>query len=290
MGYWLAPAGAAKQIGTVKRFDARYWTVNFPRPMMASVVTTGPNALRVDAAFYRADDLAGLIWEAEDRHDHPLLRYETSRDFRSCRLSFRWRSSGVKALDALHGPTLTIEGRDAAGQARSWYVRLWNYATGSPEDAAVSLDFGDLDGGFLLPGEADPVGAGDIDRMFISLVPPAYSGAAAALAEPAEGWAEMSEIRCEGAGSVLSVGETLVPEHRLRIASGYDDSYHLDARAAAEERGVARLPEGDQPLCRDEPLFPARRGAEGGACGRGAEPAVRGMAPGLLRAGEGAGI
>jgi hypothetical protein len=174
-----------------------------------------------------ADDLAGLIWEAEDRHDHPLLRYETSRDFRSCRLSFRWRSSGVRALDALHGPTLTIEGRDAAGQARSWYVRLWNYATGSPEDAAVSLDFGDLDGGFLLPGEADPVWAGDVDRMFISLVPPGYSGAAAALAEPAEGWAEMSEIRCDGAGSVLSVGETLVPEHRLRIASGYDDSYHL---------------------------------------------------------------
>ena len=33
-------------------------------------------------SFYRTDDLAGLIWEAEDRHDHPLLRYETARDFR----------------------------------------------------------------------------------------------------------------------------------------------------------------------------------------------------------------
>ncbi len=71
----------------MKRFDARFWTVNFPRPMMASVVTTGPNALRVEAVFYRADDLAGLIWEAEDRWDHPLLRYETARDFRRCRLA-----------------------------------------------------------------------------------------------------------------------------------------------------------------------------------------------------------
>ena len=65
----------------ISRFDPRFWTVNFPRPMMASVVTTAPDALRVDAVFYRQDDLAGLIWEAEDRHDHPLLRYETDARF-----------------------------------------------------------------------------------------------------------------------------------------------------------------------------------------------------------------
>ena len=95
MGHWLAPVGSAQTFATVKRFDARYWTVDFPRPMMASVVTTGPNALRIEAVFYKVDDLAGLIWEAEDRWDHPLLRYETARDFRRCRLSFRWRSSGL---------------------------------------------------------------------------------------------------------------------------------------------------------------------------------------------------
>ena len=41
----------------------------------------------------------------------------------------------------------------------------------SPEDAVVAIDFAALDGGFLLPGEADPVWAGDVDRMFVSLVP-----------------------------------------------------------------------------------------------------------------------
>ena len=91
MGHWLAPAGSAKTLGHVKRFDARYWTVNFPRPMMASVVTIAADALRVDALFYRRDDLAGLIWEAEDRWDHGLLAYETARDFRRSRLAFRWR-------------------------------------------------------------------------------------------------------------------------------------------------------------------------------------------------------
>lgn len=226
MGHWLAPAAAAKVFGHLKRFDARFWSVNFPRPMMASVVTTGPDSLRVDAVFYEADDLAGLIWEAEDRFDHPLLAYKTDRDFRSCRLRFRWRSSGIKGLDAIDGPTLTM-GRDAAGQPRSWYVRLWNYATGAPDDATVAIDFANLTGGFLLPDEADPVWAGDIDRLFISLVPPGYSGEDASFSAPAEGWAEISGIACDGAGSVLAIGETLVPEHRLRMATGYDDLYHL---------------------------------------------------------------
>jgi uncharacterized protein (TIGR02217 family) len=193
--------------------------------MMASVCTTAPDALRVECLFYRQDDLAGLIWAAHDKADHVLLRYETARDFRRCRLSFRWRSGGVKALDAVHGPTLTIEGRDAAGQARTWLVRLWNYASGAPEDAAVSLDFGDLRAGFLAGGE--PVFAGDVDRMFISLVAPGYTAQDLPLAAPAQGWAELSQIACDGSGSVLAVGEALVPEHRLRIATGYDDLYHL---------------------------------------------------------------
>jgi len=224
MGHWLAPPGGAKALGHVKRFDARYWTVNFPRPMMASVVTIGPDALRVDALFYNKDDLAGLIWEAEDRWDHALLAYQTARDFRRSRLAFRWRSSGLKPLDAVHGPTLTIEGRDAEGAARSWYVRLWNYAGGDPEDAIIALDFAAAAGGW----EADdPVWAGDVDRMFVSLVAPDYDATDTPLAVPAEGWAELSGIACDGSGSVLAIGEVLVPGHKLRIATGYDDLYHL---------------------------------------------------------------
>jgi uncharacterized protein (TIGR02217 family) len=224
MAHWLAPPGAAKALGNVKRFDPRYWTVNFPRPMMASVVTSAPDALRADALFYRKNDLAGLIWEAEDRWDHPLLAYETARDFRRCQLGFRWRSEGLKPLDAAHGPTLTIEGRDPEGAARSWYVRLWNYADGTPEDAAVSLDLGAIAGGW--EGD-DPVWAGDVDRMFVSLVAPDYDATDAALAAPAQGWAELSAIACGGSGSVLAAGDVVVPEHKLRIATGYDDLYHL---------------------------------------------------------------
>ena len=233
MGHCLVADRAGRAEGFVSRFDPSYWTVNFPRPMMAAVTTPAADALstgsgqglRVDCVFYRANDLAGLIWHAEDTHDHPLLRYETARDFRGCRLSFRWRSSGVRALDAVNGPVLTIEGRDANGAARAWYVRLWNYAVGTPEDATVAIDFASVESGFVLPGER--VWAGDIDRMFVSLVPAGYTGADAALAAPAEGWAELTGIRCEGAGAVLAVGDAVLPEHSLGIATGYDDCYDV---------------------------------------------------------------
>ncbi len=227
MGWALVAAEPHHRKGWVKRFDPRFWTVDFARPMMAAVTTIAPDALRVEAVFYRKQDLAGLIWEAADRWDHPLLAYETKRDFRHTQLRCRWRSGGVKPLDALHGPTLTIEGRDAAGNPRAWYVRLWNYAAGTPEDAVVTLDFDALVGGFLLPGEADPVWAGDIDRMFVSLVPQDYDGGGGTLAAPAEGWAEISGIACSGSGSVLAIGDAVLPEHGLGIANGYDDSYHL---------------------------------------------------------------
>src|SRR3546814_14479906 len=76
--------------------------------------------------------------------------------------------------------------------------RSCNYAQGSGEDAVISLDFGNMDGGFTLPGEADPVWAGDVDRMSISLVAPDYDKSDAMLAEPAEGWVERSEERRVG--------------------------------------------------------------------------------------------
>ncbi len=227
MGWWLAGAEARAATGWVKRFDPRFWTVNFPRPMMAAATTPVAATLRIDAVFYRADDLAGLIWEAEDVHDHPLLGYETARDFRQCTLGFRWRSAGVLPLDAINGPTLTIEGRDAGGGPRTWYVRLWNYASGDPQDAEIAIHFSAIDGGFLLPGEADPVWAGDVDRMFVSLVPAGYTGAATPLAAPVEAWVELSGMRCDGPGSVLAIGDAMVPPHMLRIATGYDDSYNL---------------------------------------------------------------
>jgi len=226
MSYWLASARRDQESGVVKRFSPPYWTVNFPRPMMASVVTVGADALRVDAMFHTSGDLAGLIWESEDQWDHPLLRYETRRDYSGCVLSFRWRSGGLMPLDQPHGPTLTIEGRDADGAPRAWYVRLWNHATGDPQDARITLDFDALVGGYLLPDEADPVYPRNIDRIFISLVSDVYDEGITIFPTGVAGWAELSDLRCDGSGSVIRIGDVMVPEHGYAIASGYDDAYN----------------------------------------------------------------
>lgn len=240
MPFWLADTRQGQDSSWIQRFDPRFWTVNFPRPMMAAVVTTAPDALRVDTTFLRQGDLAGLIWDSADTLDHPLLGYATDRDYSRTRLSFRWRSHGVIALDAVDGPTLTIEGRDAAGNPRAWYVRLWNYAQGTPEDARVTLDFANLAGGFLHPAEADPVHPADIDRLFISMVPPGFvAGGEAPLAAPAEGWIELSDIACTGQRPLLEIGDVLVPPHGLAAATAFDDcGTQTPARVIRNLRGL----------------------------------------------------
>ena len=225
MAFWLASKREGQDSDWIQRFDPRFWTVNFPRPMMAALTCTAPDAMRIDAVFLREGDLAGIIWDSVDRYDHPLLAYRTNRDYSRTRLSFRWRSGGVIALDAVNGPVLTIEGRDAAGAARTWYVRLWNYAAGTPTDALIQLDFSTLAGGFLLLAEADLVYPADIDRMFISLVAPAFvPGSTVPLTAPVEGWAELSVIACEGQHAMLDLGDVIVPPHGLAMATAYDDA------------------------------------------------------------------
>ena len=232
---YLARREDQVRTGWAKRFRPQLWSVDFARPMMAAVTAPAPGLVRLDLDFLTKGDLAGLIWESEDRWSHPLLAYATDRDYRGCRLRFDWFSGpGVMALDALNGPVLTLEGRDADGEARTWYVRLWNYAAGSPTSATVSLAFSELRAGFGTDGE--PVFAGDIDRMFISVVPAGFDGSVAALPAAVSSWVELRDIRVEGLRTMVAVGDAFLPPHGLRMASGYDDSYHQ-----APERLIEQL-------------------------------------------------
>lgn len=240
MAFWLANKRDGQQSDYIQRFDPRFWSIDFARPMMASLITTAPDALRLDLEFHHTDALAGLIWESEDRFDHPLLAYGTDRDYSRTTLRFQWRSGGVMPLDAVSGPTLTIEGRDAAGVARSWYVRVWNYAEGTPEDAVITLPFSDLQGGWDISAGLDPVHPSDIDRMFISVVPPDFDAAAHNLL-PArvDGWVEVTGFVCDGDRPMLEVGDILLPPHDLGMATAYDDSYNLTpARLLRNIRGL----------------------------------------------------
>lgn len=229
MNHWFTSSEAPVVTTWVKRFDPLHWTVDFPLGTIASVVTgSDGHGMTLEAEFLRKGDLAGLIFESEDRKSHPAHARQTARDFSKTKLSFRWQSSGAMPLDAVNGPTLTIEGRDAEGNPRSWFVRLWNYASGTPDDAVISIDFDALDGGFALPADADRVVPVDIDRMFISIVPSDFvPGSEEIRTSVALVSIGLNDIRCTGSNSVLSIKDAVTPEHPLRIATAYDDMYNL---------------------------------------------------------------
>ena len=224
MAYWLARERRGQDSSFIQRFDPRFWTVNFPRPAMASVITTGADSMQIDVELHHEGELVGLIWASEDTLDHPLLAYETNRDYSNTSLSFRWQSEGVVALDQVNGPTLTIEGRDAEGNLQTSFVRLWNYAQGTPTDAVITLPFSQLESGFSLPGTR--VYVGDIDRMFISLVPPGFvAGSNTPLPQRFNGRVTVSEIVADGRHSMLEIGDVRLPVHGERLATAYDDNY-----------------------------------------------------------------
>jgi uncharacterized protein (TIGR02217 family) len=224
MAHWLARERRGQESSFIQRFDPRFWRVNFPRPAMASVVTTGPDSMQVDVELHHQGELVGLIWESEDGLDHPLLAYEANWDYSNTTLSFRWQSEGVIALDEVNGPTLTIEGRDAEGNPQAWFVRLWNYAEGTPTDAVISLPFSQIESGFSLPGT--PIHASDIDRMFISLVAPEFvAGSATPLSARFNGKVTISNINADGRYAMLEIGDVRLPVHGERLATAYDDAY-----------------------------------------------------------------
>ncbi|MEM1194803.1 MAG: TIGR02217 family protein [Pseudomonadota bacterium] len=238
MAYWLTSSRDAQEYSFIQRFDPRFWTINFPRPAMASVITTGPDSLQVDVELHNEGELVGLIWESEDTLDHPLLAYETDRDYSFTTLSFRWQSQGVIPLDEVNGPTLTIEGFDAFDQPHTWFVRLWNYAVGTPEDAVVTVPFSSLEAGFTLPGEA--INPTRIERLFISLVAPGFvAGSQNPLPSRVNGRVTLSQINADGGRAMIEIGDVRLPVHSERIATAYDDSY--DQTPARLVRNVVGL-------------------------------------------------
>lgn len=81
--------------------------------------------------------------------------------------------------------------------------------------------------GILGAANAEIVVACDGASSFALDVRGTYTGADIALATPVEAWATLSDIVCDGAGSVLAIGDVMVPPHGLSIATGYDDAYNL---------------------------------------------------------------
>jgi len=62
--------------------------------------------------------------------------------------------------------------------------------------------------------------------MFISLVPQGFTGSGDPLPVPVDAWVELRNLKADGRAASLEIGDAFLPEHALRMASGYDDSYN----------------------------------------------------------------
>lgn len=232
-GYRQAPL-ARVVTDQIPRFDARYWMVDGQRSTSLSLVSQGSSAFRVDGISRRKSDLVGVQWFSEDLRDHPDLRYETRRDYTGLTWTFRLRlSESLPPIeDERYGLTLTVETGDGPR-----YVRLANYTGGGTgRDVTVTLDFDALYGGFA-PGEdsAARVPVGDIGALFFGVVPDGYDQASSdPLPAPVGWWLEVSEMGVGGNGAVLSRRRPVLPPHRLRMCTAYDDHYNLSPQRIVE--------------------------------------------------------
>lgn len=109
--YDLPPANSA-----IKRFDARYWSIDYPLSCVATIVSNSEDELTVHASMRSNLDMVGLIWSSDDHHGHPYLQYLPHYDYSGVILAFQ------ASFPAKDEGTLTIT---AAGQEH--IIRLFPY-------------------------------------------------------------------------------------------------------------------------------------------------------------------
>ncbi|GER07177.1 hypothetical protein GCM10007972_18030 [Iodidimonas muriae] len=193
----LIPYPKPGATGTIRRFEPAWWHVDFPLPMMATVVTTGPDALRVMATFRTNRDLMGLIWPTEDTIDHGLYAWPRRKDYRGIVFEFDWLSAGIRSMDRLQSVTLTVE--TYAGPTH--FVRIWNYATaGTPDDCHIRVVLDETTKSGFFAGTLVPWH--DVKRLFFSLQPEQAGRGNCTLAAQAPAGATFLTINVGDAGPI----------------------------------------------------------------------------------------
>jgi uncharacterized phage protein (TIGR02218 family) len=196
---------------TIRRFEPAYWTVDFPIAMMATLVTTGANAMRMKALFRTNRDLMGLIWEIEDRDDHGAYAYPRRKDYRGCVLEFDWASSGIRQMHRLQSVTLTVETFTGV----THFVRIWNYKTsGTPDACHIRMVFDDTTKSGFYADTIVPWNS--VKRMFISLQPITAGRGNCSLAAEAAPAATSLSINVGDAGPVTPGAKVYI------LGSSYD--------------------------------------------------------------------
>lgn len=230
---YLVPQLPQSYNTTIRRFEPRFWEVDFNIEATATVVTTGANSIRMKALLRTNVCIIGLYWRGRDKWDHPLFSYEPKSDWRNCVLTFDLTYTNAPVInDTTRPPVITVT--DLSGQP--YYVYLKNFMTaGSPASrtGSFSINFSTAKAGVL----ADQTVPWDfIDSIFIGFVSPSYvAGATMAPITELSIQADITNISVSGTNSTHGFNNAGLTAHELIMADGYADSYPLTPERVVEQ-------------------------------------------------------
>lgn len=188
---------------TIQRFDARYFTLDFPLTAIATVVAETEGEMDVNCEFRSNRDLVGLLWNTNDRYGHPMLQYIEDRNYAGCRLAFTanppdrynftvtlattegaqvYRMYPYKAEGGTVVPDVVSPEFNGGGPGLSFAVADLFPAGLSitPGHDIFVLDFNNLSRGFNY--DLGPIVATQVRQLFFSLTPAEYGLGAATVA------------------------------------------------------------------------------------------------------------
>lgn len=73
----------------IKRFDPKYWTVDYNAEMVGVILPINDRSFRVPAQWRTNKDFLGVRWQSEDIYSHEYFRYGTDVNYRDTILAFR---------------------------------------------------------------------------------------------------------------------------------------------------------------------------------------------------------
>lgn len=224
---------------------------------LAVISDNAADRLQIYGHFRSENDLGALIWETVDSWSHPSQCLPEVHDFTGVILNYDYLLTGYQnGLDEIYGPSLTVTLTDG----RVYYVRLWNYVTGRPQQdwetgggevwppdrtpgsetglaGHVQLNFDNLYAGsqkyelvdavWVVADDWQKIDPTTIQELKWSFTPPDYDATGVMTPLPASEpfAADFTDWLITGGPAAQEVYQA--PAHNYRLADGYDDNYQV---------------------------------------------------------------
>lgn len=219
----------------VRRFEPMYWHINMPLSVSASIRTTGPNSVKMDAVLRKTSDIVGMKWSSKDEWDHLQIGYLQSNNYVNVIWEFDFEVTGLPGLDegqeVSEVPGIIMTVKDDEGL--DYYIRLVNYlesGTAAAGHIRLNLAGSPVFGGYDIDdaGQRVSIPWDRIVEFSIGIAPPDYDkDDDTPLAEPLSVSIELSNISVIGDNAYVPRRSSGPPDTDVRMCDGYDDSYNL---------------------------------------------------------------